>query len=193
MGWNAKMKTDFVACNALIYNEDRDLIANVKILEHDRYENSILIKSLPVLNSLKRCELMILTAPAPYIYKGTIHKTSINQAETGKRIRLFNENITENRSELRYKINSSTSIDELIFDGRAYRMHTQMGIQLMNISRSGVRFRAKPNAFTFGNRFQIRINTGGGDTVLLAEVVNTMNAPLDHSEYGCRFLGKDDE
>ena len=185
------MKKDFRACNALIYSEDSDLIANVKVLDYDSFENSIMVKNMPALDSIKRCELIILTAPTPYMYKGTIHKTAINQAEAGKRIRLFNENVTENRKEFRYKINSSTGIDELIYDGKAYRLLTQLEIQLIDISKSGVRFRSKTNAFVNGNRFQVRIKTDQGSTSLLTEVVNTFDTPLDYSEYGCRFVDKD--
>jgi len=185
------MKKDFIACNALIFNEDRDLIASVKVLDYDSYENSIIIKSLPALDRIKRCELIILTSPIPYMYRGTIHKTAINKAESGKRIRLFNEHITEYRQDPRYKINSSTSIDELIYDGKAYRLHTQLEIHLLDISKRGVRFRSAPDSFAVGNRFYVRIITGDESTILFVEVVNTFTKAREYSEYGCRLIDED--
>ena len=185
------LKKDFIACTALIYNEDKDLIASVKVLDYDSYENSIVIKSLPALESIKRCELIILTAPAPYMYRGTIHKTAINKAESGKRIRLFSEHMTENRKEPRYKLNSSTSVDELIYDGKAYRLHTHLEIHLINISKRGVRFRSLPDSFAVGNRFKVCIATGYESTTLFVEVVNSFTKQREYSEYGCRFIEED--
>jgi len=185
------MKRDFIACNALIYNEDRDLIANAKVLDYDSYENSIMIKNIPALDNINRCEVVILTAPTPYVYKGTIYKTAINKAESGKRINLYNENRTDNRKEVRYKINSSAAIDELIYDDKAYHMHTRIEVQLINISKGGARFRSKPNAFVIGNRFHIQIQNGEMSTQLLAEVVNAYSASSEYFEYGCRFIDVD--
>jgi len=186
-------KKDFTSCNALIYDEDGQLLATVKILAYDRDENSIEIESEPILDMVKKCDLIILTDPLPYAYKGTIHKPIPSKADSSKLIRLYQENRKENRSEARYKINLSTSADSLIFTGEAYHLHTPLDVQVIDISKSGLRLRSKLNAFADGNSFHIQLTVGGSDTRMLVEVINSTDFAPYYSEYGCLFVGKDNE
>jgi hypothetical protein len=185
------IRKDFTSCNALIYDEDMELLTSVKILSYDRNDNSIEVQSAPILDMVKKCELLILTEPLPYAYKGTIHKPMVNKADTSKMIKLYQENRRENRSESRYKINLSTSADHLMYEGEEYRLHTPLDVQLTDISKSGLRLRAKLNAFAEGNSFNIQLRIGENDTKMLVEVVNTHDVEPYYSEYGCRFVGKD--
>ena len=169
------------------------LIATVKILSYDREENSIEVQSEPILDMVKKCELIILTDPLPYAYKGTIHKPVINKSDSSKLIRLYQENRKENRSETRYKISLSTSADSLIFKGEPYNLHTPLDVQVVDISKSGLRLRSKLNAFADGNSFHIQLKIGGTHTKMLVEVINTIDYAPYYSEYGCRFVGKDNE
>ena len=181
------MRKDFVNCRTLIYGVDGELLANVKILDHNSSENTIKVQNLPALAGKKKCELLILTAPKPYSYKGTIHKTSVNKSDTGRLIRLYQELEVENRSEPRYSVNMLTNIEGLIFDDTVYKMHTPLAVQLINISKGGMRLRSVYNALAIGNRFHINVKIGGSDAMLTAEVANITDNETDYSEFGCYF------
>jgi len=187
------IKKDFTSCNALIYDEDGQLLATVKILAYDRIENSIEIQGEPILDMVKKCDLIILTDPLPYAYKGTIHKPVLNKADSCKLIRLYQENRKENRSEARYRINLTTNADSLIFKGEAYHLHTPLDVQVIDISKSGLRIRSKLYAFADGNSFHVQLQIGGSDTRMLVEIINTTDFAPYYSEYGCRFVGKDNK
>ena len=186
------MRKDYVSCRTLIYDEDGEFLTNAKILDHDSNENTIKVQNLPALDSRKKCELIILTAPKPYSYKGTIHKTSINKADSGKLIRLYKEKEAENRREPRYSTNILTRIEALIFDSTVYKMHTAIAVQLINISKGGLRLRSKYNALAIGNRFPVKVKIGDSNTMLMAEVTNITDSETDYSEFGCYFVSKDD-
>jgi len=185
------VRKDFVNCRTLIYDEDRALLANVKILDYDSNENTIKVQNLPTLDSRKKCELVILTAPKPFSYKGTIHKTSINKSDSGKLIRLYQGREEENRREPRYSTNILTRIEALIFDGIIYKLHTALAVQLINISKGGMRLRSKYNALAIGNRFPIIVKIGDSETMLTAEVTNITDSETDYSEFGCHFVDID--
>ena len=185
---NLFVKKDFVNCRTLIYDEDGAILANVKILDHDSNENTIKVQNLPALDGRKKCELLVLTAPKPYTYKGTIHKTSVNKSDSGRLIRLYQEQEAENRKEPRYSINMQTNIEGLIFDDTVYDMHTPLAVELINISKSGMRLRSKYNALAIGNRFHVNVRISGSDTMLTAEVTNITDSKTDYSEFGCYFV-----
>jgi len=185
------VRKDFVNCRTLIYDEDGELLANVKILAYDSNENTIKVQNLPALDDKKICELLILTAPKPYLYKGTIHKTSINKSDSGRLIRLYREQEAENRKEPRFSTNILTKIDALIFNNTVYKLHTALTVQLINISKGGMRLRSKYNALAIGNRFPINVKIGDSDTMLTAEVINITDSETDYSEFGCHFVDKD--
>ena len=185
------MRKDFSNCRALIYDEDGELLASVRILAYDRIENTIKVQNLPALDSKKKCEVLILATPRPYMYKGTIYKTPINKADSGKLIRLYREKATENRSEPRYKIDLLTNIEDMVFNETAHKMHTPLGVQLINISKNGMRLRSQYNALALRNRFIINVKIGGSDTHLTAEVVDISNSTTEHSEFGCVFVESD--
>jgi len=182
------MRKDYVNCRTLIYGVDGELLANVKILDHDSNENTIKVQNLPALDGKKKCELLILTAPKPYTYKGTIHKTSVNKSDTGMLIRLYQEQEAENRKEPRYSINMLTNIEGLIFNDAVHKMHTPLAVELINISKSGMRLRSKYNALAIGNRFHVNVRISGSDAMLTAEVINITDSKTDHSEFGCHFV-----
>jgi len=185
------VRKDYVSCRTLIYDEDGEFLTNAKILDHDSNENTIKVQNLPALNSRKKCELVILTSPKPYSYKGTIHKTAINKSDAGKLIRLYQKREAENRRDPRYSTNILARIEALIFNNTVYKLHTAMAVQLINISKGGLRLRSKYNALAIGNRFPINVKIGDTDTMLTAEVTNITDSKTDYSEFGCHFVNKD--
>jgi len=185
---NRNSNKDFTNCNVLIYDEEDNLLVNAQIWEHDTKERSIVIQDWPELANVKRCKLLVLTAPMPYSYLGTIHKDAFR-----KLIRLYEENMEENRKEIRYKIDLQGSIESLIYDGKSYPLHTELQVQIVNISKSGMRIYAKDGTLNIGDTFQINISISGNDKLLVGKVVNDRHMPPDHSEYGCKLINLDGE
>ena len=181
------IQKDFSGCNVLIYRENGDLLTNEKIVEHNKNDRTIVVQDSPALNNVKRCGLLILTEPSPYAYKGTIHKHDMLH----KLIGLYQEKEAENRKSDRYKVDLPAKIDSLIINGRTYPKQTPLEVRVVNISKSGIRLRAKPNAVNKGNIFDIRVENGGKDYLrLTAEVINCSEVSPEYSEFGCRLTAK---
>jgi len=179
---------DFTKCNALIYDEEDNLLVNAKIWEHNINEHYIVVQGWPELDGVQQCKLLVLTAPAPFSYKGTIRRHKMD-----KLITLYEEHMEENREEIRYKTDLPGNIEGLVYDGKIFSLHTMLDVRILNISKSGLRVRAKYNALNVDDRFSIRIKIETNDKLLIAKVVNCGDNPPDQSEYGCRLVSKDGE
>ena len=176
------MHKDFNDCNALIYSTEGEQIANVKIKQHHKIENYIELHETQELVTGQQYEVLILTTPLPYVYQGRYQKLG------GRSIlKLFRESRKENRRETRYSINLPAHISNLVYEDKLHALHTPLTTQLINISKSGMRFRAVFNALTVGNKFQLHMKIGDDEKVLTAEVVFCLDSPPDFSEFGCRF------
>jgi len=178
------MNNDFNSCNALIYDEKGTQLANVKILEYDGLENTIRIKGESALEAGMLCDVLILTAPTPFVYKGRVYDLAHYKV-----IRLFQGKTSCKRRETRYNADLPALVEGLVYDGKLFPLKMQMGAQVINISKSGLRFRTSPNALTIGNRFQLRMIVGTDEKTLTADVVNCLDVPPTASEFGCRLVG----
>ena len=177
------MRKDFSGDNALIYDETGELLASVNIIEHDTKENAIEVRDLPTLVVGDPCRVLILTAPAPYEYRGIIRKRARSRIIT-----LYKGEVKENRKEDRYKIDAPARVEGLICEGKVYPLHTAVKANLINISKGGMRLRAEFNALTDGAEFQLRLMVGEIDKLLNAKVVRRDDASPDYSEFSCRLL-----
>jgi hypothetical protein len=177
----AKQK-DFLNCNALIYDDAGELLANVLIIEHDKSDNSIVV--LDTFSSIagKTCDVLIPMAPKPITYRGKIQ----NQGSQ-KIIRLTQENTKENRKQPRYKVDLPASVESLIYDGKPFALQTPLEVRLIDISQDGMKFGTVPNALAVGLLFQIRLKIGENDKVLSAMVVFGNDSQAG-SIYGCRTV-----
>ncbi|MCL1806572.1 MAG: PilZ domain-containing protein [Oscillospiraceae bacterium] len=181
------MLKEYKGCLALIYNEQGDLLTRVRILEYDEGENSIEVEELPELPVGGLCEVMILTAPKPYAYRGRVHKRGGHIVIT-----LFQGGEAEHRQETRYKIEMPADIESLVCDGVAYPLHSSVETQVVNISQSGVRIRADYHALSEGDRIKLHIKAGGKDKLLTADVVNHKDSESEFTEFGCHLVGGED-
>ena len=180
------MQRNFNDCNALIYDTEGVQVASVKIKQYHKQENYIELQDSHALISGKQYEVLILTTPMPYVYHGRFQKLGGEMV-----IRLYKEKRRENRRETRYKVNLRTHISCLIYDEKLHSLHTPLKAQLLNISKSGMRFRAVYNALTVGNKFQMHMRIGNDDKVLTAEVVFCLDSPPEYSEFGCRLITRE--
>jgi hypothetical protein len=186
------MRKDFNHCNALIYDEAGNLLSNSRIDFHDELQNYIIVPNLPELTPGLICDLLILTAPKPYTFKGRVQDRA-----RGKAITLYNEKTTDLRQEPRYKIDLPALIETLIYDEKSYPLSSPLEAKLINISKGGIRFRTCFNAMAVGHRFQIRMKTGESDKLLIADVVcrndKVFVEQTNYSEFGCQLVGDADE
>jgi hypothetical protein len=182
------LSRDYTKCNVLIYDEKNNLLVNAKIWEHSNDEKYIVVQDWPELSGVERCKLLILTAPSPYSYTGITSKRG-----TDRLIKLSEEHVEENRREMRYKTDLAGHIESLIYNGKSYPLHTMLDVRIADISKSGMRVRAKDNSLTFDDRFHIHVRIGENDKMLTGKVVNSKTIPPDICEYGCRLVGKDGE
>jgi len=170
-------------CAILIYDINGNHLGNTLITHHDKTTMRIQVQVVPpALDVGVECTLLILSSPTPCEYHGRL------TIDSGKKvIALYRGRERENRGATRFAVNSPAVIENLICNGKAYRLHTPVNVELMNISKSGVRFRAQNNALSDGDRFQMRMRISESEKLLIADAIHHVDLNKA-SEYGCRFL-----
>ena len=180
----AALSGDYKGCSVLVYDVSGNHLGSTIISYHDKDTLRVGVENIPLpLNIGDNCKLLILTAPTPCEYQGRIIKEGRSRF-----VAMYLGREYENRENERHCVNSIASIESFISDGRAYPLHTALDIQLINISKSGVRFSAPNNSLFNNDLFQMRLKISNNDKLLIAEVVNQQNRNANTSEYGCRFL-----
>ena len=171
-------------CAILIYDEAGNQLGSSKVISHDRTNMRVEVRELPAELSIGSvCRLLILTSPAPCEYSGRI------AGEGSKKIiALYHGREKESRQAARYKINTTALIENLIYNGKAYPLHTPVVVELINISKSGMRVRAPFYAFIKGDRFQLRMRISDTEKLLIADVIHHADKDNAATEYGCHFL-----
>lgn len=181
------MRKDFNGCNVIIYDEDNNKLASVRIEEYNTSENSIAISPVDGLKAGMLCHLLIMSAPVPYSYKGRVHKR-------GRRtiITLFKGEANDKRKGAhRYKSDMPTQVVSLILDGKVHAMHMFTEGRILNISTGGIRLRTVYNAFNVGDKFQAVLKNNEVNTRLSAEVVSRTDIEgNEFSEFSCKFVGE---
>ena len=177
---------EYVGCTALVYDNAGEDIGRTFVTDYDKVANLITLKKCPEeLNIGDMCRLLILTEPVPQECHGKIKSDMGNKV-----IALFKYEEKEKRGASRYKVKFTAFIEKMIYNDKSYELHRPVEIDLMNISTGGMRFYAKPDTVTHGDRFQIRIYLNMEVKVLVAQIVNHIQTDPDRIEYGCRFIEK---
>jgi len=183
----ASLGGDHTGCSVLIYDPEGHHLGNTIVTSHDRRTLRVEVEQMPAaLDVGKLCRLLILSSPSPCEYQGRI------VGEGARRVvALFQGREKENRASVRYRVNYSAHIENLICDNRACPLHTPLEVAIINISKSGMRIRAPFNSLLNGDIFQIRMKLSSNEKLLIAVVTNHKDHSgkrTDMSEYGCRFL-----
>jgi len=178
------LQGDYTGCAILIYGADGEHLLDTVVTDYDKSVLRIEVEEPPP--SLKTgdgCKLLIMTSPSPCEYMGRVSKE-------GKRfyIALYHGQEAEKRGAERYPVNFPAQIENLVCDGKAHPLQKPLEIELINISKSGIRFRAPNNSLNDGDRFQMRMKIGEGEKLLIADAVHHVDKDADSSEYGCKFL-----
>ena len=171
-------------CAILIYDDAGSHLGTSTVIEHDRNSARIEVRDIPAaLKVGNTCKILILSSPAPCEYDGRI----ISEGQK-RYIAMFHGKEKENRAAARYKISTPAIIENLIYNGKAFPLHTPMDVMIVNISKSGVRIRAPYYSFLNGDRFQLRMKISDAEKLLIADIVHHVDFEPSSSEYGCSFL-----
>jgi len=154
------------------------------IREHDRREQFIRLNLMPdELSVNDNCKIFILSSPVPCEFLGKVKKISGSLM-----IALFQGYEKENRGAMRYAVNSPAFIEALVIENKAYSLQNNVQVNLINISTSGVRFRAPYYSFVENDIFRMRLMISNSEKQITAEVLNCMDKDKTTSDYGCRFV-----
>ena len=178
------LREDYTGCAILIYDEHGSPLGSTLVTSHDKSTMRIKVQEIP--SGFKKGSeraMLILTSPAPCEYQGRL----LHEGKE-KVIAIYKGRVRENRGAKRFKVNSPAIIENLICDGKAYKLHTPLEVELINISKSGARFRAPNYALSDGSRFQLRIKISKSEKLLIADAIYHVDRDDGTSEYGSRFL-----
>ena len=180
----AVSSADYTGSTVIINDAQGNHLCSTVVTLYDKGSMRIEVEELPGdLAAGYNCSLLILAPGKPYEYQGRVIKEGANTS-----FALYRGHELENRQSERYKISTTALVENLVCDGRAYPLHTPLEVVLINISKSGVRFRAPYFAMTDTDRFQMRMRISQNEKLLIADVVNHMDIGSEASEYGCLFL-----
>jgi len=178
------LSSDFTGCVIFIYDAQGSELCSTIVTQYDRTALRIEVADTPrELTVGSICKLLILSSPAPCEYEGRVVATG-----TKKAVAMFRGQVKENRGAARYKVSFPAYIENLICGARACPLYAPLEITCINISQSGIRFKAPVNALLDGDRFQMRMKISGSEKLLIADVVAHIDKDSETSEYGCRFL-----
>jgi len=178
------LSDNYTGCTVFIYDMNGDHLLDTVVTDHNREEQQLKVNSLPVeLHINDKCSLLVLTSPSPCEYLGKVKKIGGNIF-----IAMYQGQEKENRTATRYAVNAPAMIDTLITEGHPYSLHTPLNVTLINISTSGVRFRAPYYSLAEGDVFQMRMVISQNKKKLIAQVLNHIDKEPVSSDYGCLFL-----
>ena len=168
----------------LIYDLDGNLLIETVVTSHEKLERQIQVAIMPPkLKVNDDCRLLILTSPAPCEFLGKIKRFGGMYT-----IALFRGQVKENRAAARYKVSAPATIYSYLYNMQSYELHTGIKVKLINISTSGLRFRAPFNALTDGDLFRINMVVSDMNKSMNVEVLNHLDDKPDSSDYGGRFI-----
>jgi len=175
---------DFTGCSILIYDTDGNHLGSTAVKEHDRGDQHIKVNLMPDgLKTNDNCKLFILSSPTPCEFTGRVKK--IGGSLT---IAMFQGQEKENRAATRYAVNNTALVEALIIDGKAYSLQNPIKVDLLNISTSGVRFRAPFYSFEVEDVFSMHMLISNSRKKITAEIMNHIDNEPTSSDYGCRFM-----
>jgi len=175
---------DFTGCSVLIYNTDGNHLISTHIREHDREDQHIKLNLMPdELSVNDNCKVFVLSSPTPCEFLGKVKKLGGNTT-----IAMFQGQEKENRGSTRYAVSTPAGIESLVIDGKSYNLQNPVEVTLINISTSGVRFRAPYYSFIVGDVFIMNLVISNSKKIVTAKVVNCVEKLNVSSDYGCRFM-----
>jgi len=180
----AALGSDFTDQTVLLYDSGGNHLGSTTVNSHDRGAQQIQVTLMPDgLNVNDNCKLLILSSPIPCEYLGKVKRVGGNLY-----IAMFQGQEKESRGSVRYPVKTPALIDAFIVDNEIHNLQSPIKVTLINISTSGVRFRAPYYSFEVGDDFQMYMSINNSNKRMTAQVVNFKDNNTDSSDYGCRFI-----
>lgn len=104
-----------------------------------------------------------------------------------------NKKSNEKRKSIRHKVAFQSSIYALICDGDTYPLFAPILINVVDISKKGIRFNAPPNTLLVNDKCMLQVKLKDDSNLLSALVVNISDKSADESEYGCLLVNRQRE
>ena len=178
------LASDFTGCSIFIYDTNGNQLSSTVVRVHDRKEQQVQVNIMPAgLRPNDDVKIFVLSSPVPCEFLGKIKKSGGTMM-----IAMYQGQVKENRTASRYSVNTPAEVEALVIDGKPYYLQNQVRVTLINISTSGVRFRAPFYSFNEGDIFMMNMVAGNSKKRITADVVNCMDKGIENSDYGCRFM-----
>ena len=175
---------DFTGCSVFIYDTEGQHLSSTVVREHDKKEQQIKVNLMPAeLKANDNCKVFLLSSPTPCEFSGKVKKVGGSLF-----IAMFQGQEKENRGATRYSVGTPAYIEDLILDGEAHKLQNTVKVVLINISTSGVRFRAPHYSLNVGDIFKMNLIISNNKKTITAEVLNFADNETISSDYGCRFV-----
>ena len=175
---------DFTDQTVLLYDSGGNHLGSTTVSSHDRGAQQIQVSIMPDgLNINDNCKLLILSSPIPCEYLGKVKRVGGNVY-----IAMFQGQERESRGSTRYPVRTPALIDAFIVDNEIHNLQSPIKVSLINISTSGVRFRAPYYSFETGDEFQMYMYINNSSKRMTARVINYKDNDTDSSDYGCSFI-----
>jgi len=180
----AALGGNFTDYSVFIYDTYGNHLINTIVTDHDKVAKQVQVSTMPKeLKVNDDCKLLILSSPTPCEFQGKVKKVGGSQY-----IAMFQGYEKESRGSTRYSVKTPALISTLICDGEPYPLQNPVKVILLNISTTGIRFRAPFYSFQDGDIFKIHFIIKDSKKELTAEVVNHFDNEPQASDYGCRFI-----
>jgi len=183
------MLKDFTGSTTNIYDSKNNFLFETTVKKHDKNENYISLANFPdELITKDTCKVVILTSPAPLVYKGMFRKGPYEDTI----ITLFKGETACNRVEPRYDVNLNAEV-EFVRKRRSKGedlSESKVTAKAVNISKHGIRLRSKPHNLAIGDKIKIQIlgQNDKKEVVMTADVLNQFDNPPEYTEVGCQFV-----
>ena len=104
-----------------------------------------------------------------------------------------NEMANEKRKTTRHETDFQSHICALIYDCYTYPLFAPISVNVVNISKNGIRFNASCNTLFVDDKFVIQVELKGSNKLFTALVSNIINLNTNESEYGCLLIDRQKE
>ena len=179
--------SDFTDNTVFIYDEDGNHLIDTIITNHDKHQQQIQVSVMPMdLKVNDNCKLLVLSSPSPCEYHGKVKKFGGNQF-----IAMYQGQEKEDRGAARYPVTTPALITAKYVRSQLSGINPPLKVTMINISTSGVRFRAPYQSLEDKDRFQMYMVIANNKKQLISEVINHMDYADKNpkvSDYGCRFV-----
>ncbi|MCL2820577.1 MAG: PilZ domain-containing protein [Oscillospiraceae bacterium] len=175
---------DYTGNTVFIYSTDGVHLLSTVIKEHNKSAKQIELNSYPpALKVNDECKLLILSSPTPCEFMGKIQKVAGSPY-----IGMFQGQEREGRGATRYTIAAPALITTLFIDGKSHPLQTPIAVTLINMSTSGIRFRAPFYTLDVDDEFEMHFIINNIRKKITAKVINSMDNQSNSTDYGCLFM-----